>query len=146
MYISLIKLKNNFIMVLFSFFTGFLDYLTLGPAASIALQVQPSWKTLRYFEACEAYATLSLIWSSFKIINIITCVHQFFKYEFLCIKSLKREPVLPTASGELSNSQRQVKPRVLPFYQGQRGHSVLLLQIIMDLLLCSSCNNVINWS
>ena len=34
-----------------SFLTGFLDYLTLGPAASIALQVQPSWKTLRYFVA-----------------------------------------------------------------------------------------------
>ena len=49
--ISLIKLKNNIIMILFSFLTGFLDYLTLGPAASIALQVQPSWKTLRYFVA-----------------------------------------------------------------------------------------------
>ena len=32
---------------LLNLFAGFLDYLTLGPAASIALQVQPSWKTLR---------------------------------------------------------------------------------------------------
>jgi len=34
---------------------GFLDYLTLGPAASIALQVQPSWKTLRVLKESLFY-------------------------------------------------------------------------------------------
>ena len=69
------------ILLKISFFTGFLDYLTLGPAASIALQVQPSWKTLRYLEACEAYATLSLICGNFKIINIVnivSCIYTIF--------------------------------------------------------------------
>ena len=61
-----------------SFLTGFLDYLTLGPAASIALQVQPSWKTLRYLVACEAYATLSLVFSNFKNIKIVSCLHTNF--------------------------------------------------------------------
>ena len=141
MYISLFKLKNNFIMVFFHFLQG--SWIISRWVLQLPLPCKcnhlgrPSgilWLA-GHIPRCSLFEAAS---------KSVSCAHQFLKYEILCIKSLKREPVLPTASGELSNSQRQVKPRVLPFYQGQRGHSVLLLQIIMDLLLCSSCNNVIN--